>query len=31
LAGILTEESSQSVKLLQEFGITREKVLQQFA
>ena len=30
LAGILTEESSQSVKLLQEFGITREKVLQQF-
>ena len=31
LAGILTEESSQSAKLLQEFGITREKVLQQFA
>ena len=29
LAGILTEESSQGVKLLQEFGITREKVLQQ--
>ena len=29
LAGILTEESSQGVTLLQEFGITREKVLQQ--
>jgi ATP-dependent Clp protease ATP-binding subunit ClpA len=29
LAGILTEESSQGVKLLQEFGITQEKVLHQ--
>jgi len=27
LAAILTEESSQAVKLLQEFGITQEKVL----
>src|SRR5258708_1328893 len=29
LAAILTEESGQCVKLLEEFGITREKVLEQ--
>jgi ATP-dependent Clp protease ATP-binding subunit ClpA len=29
LAAIMTEESSQCVKLLEEFGITREKVLDQ--
>jgi ATP-dependent Clp protease ATP-binding subunit ClpA len=29
LAGILAEESSQCAKLLQEYGIRREKVLEQ--
>jgi ATP-dependent Clp protease ATP-binding subunit ClpA len=29
LAAILTEESSQGVRLLQEFGITQQKVLEQ--